>query len=239
MHLYGQFPGRDEDEAAGRAPAGAGAPVERRSIIGRPNAAVLPVPVCARASRSTPVRTRRNRFESESVWGLIAQPRQRGAGCGAEAEFRKHGTVLECPRAVSQQRCRVSETRRRLWRQQRRPKHECSGRIRLGATQDIRRTGPEWARNLQTAKRVGKSDFVRFYRKAADGLLDAGRALRALPGAGRIIEASRFLSPAARSGPQPSPKHILGGSVSSLDRSDSSCARWTTRTEPLHGDDAR
>ena len=40
-----------------RVPAGTPPRTNRRSIIGRPNAAVLPVPVCALASRSRPVRT--------------------------------------------------------------------------------------------------------------------------------------------------------------------------------------
>src|SRR6185312_6930976 len=85
----------------------------------------------------------------------------------------------------------------------RRPKHECSGRIRLGATQDIRRTGPERARNLQTAKRVGKSDVVHSITRWRAAHSTEATPSRSLPGVRRIIEASRFPEPGGPFRPQP------------------------------------
>ena len=75
----------------------------RRSIIGRPNAAVLPVPVCARASRSAPLETRGIDADLDRRGLLVAQAREGRTKRGRRARGSKTAlsSAPEGPGAVS------------------------------------------------------------------------------------------------------------------------------------------
>ena len=166
-----------------RAAGADGARSRRRSIIGRPNAAVLPVPVWARASRSARSSTR----EWMAIWTGVGScnPAARAAYT-ARARARVSKTALsnapELPGALSDaprpRQVNTCHARRRARCERSVHSERIFGSWLSGLEEERVRKG---SIRLQTAERVGRSDALSYHVRPFRPFAGTARIIRRQP----------------------------------------------------------